>query len=283
MLRKCVRVLWAAWFAALLCSASPASAQVAPPLGSATSFAVLGATPSVTCTGASLVTGDVGISPAAAITGFPVPCTDVGTLHAADATAAAAQTAVTAAYVNLQGQTCPPANNLTGIDLGTLMPLVSGVYCFASSAQLTGSLVLNAQGNPNAAWVFQIGSTLTTASASSVTVTNGGPATFCNVFWQVGSSATLGTTTQFKGNILALASVTLNTGAGLLGRALARTAAVTLDTNNVNASACAASGPPSPTPPAPPGVPALPPAFVIFLALGLIAVGYYQVRRRARG
>src|ERR1700685_1535274 len=162
MLRKCVRVLSAAGFAALLfCSASPASAQVAPPLGSATSFAVLAATPAVTCTGLSVVTGDVGISPAAAINVFPAPCTDVGTFHAADATAAAAQTGVTAAYGNLQGQTCPPGNHLTGIDLGTLMPLVPGVYCFSSSAQLTGSLVLNAQGNANAAWVFQIGSTLT--------------------------------------------------------------------------------------------------------------------------
>jgi len=114
---------------------------------------------------------------------------------------------------------------------------VPGVYFFASSAQLTGTLTLNAQGDTSAVWVFQIGSTLTTASNSSVVVENGGQ--YCNVFWQVGSSATLGTGTTFIGNILAKASITLTTGAILSGRALAETAAVTLDTNTVTVSACA--------------------------------------------
>ena len=103
---------------------------------------------------------------------------------------------------------------------------------FRSSAQLTGTLTLDAQGNPNAVWVFQIGSTLTTASNSSVVVINGGSS--CNVFWQVGSSATLGTDTAFAGNILALTSITLNTGASVSGRALARNGAVTMDTNTIS-------------------------------------------------
>ena len=107
------------------------------------------------------------------------------------------------AYNDLAGQACD--TNLTGQDLGgkTLTP---GVYCFNTSAQLTGDLVLDAQGNPAAVWIFQMGSTLTTASNASVVVINGGSS--CNVFWQVGSSATLGTGTAFKGNILALASIT---------------------------------------------------------------------------
>ena len=129
---------------------------------------------------------------------------------------AQAQTDATTAYNDLEGQTCDV--NLTGQDLGG-MTLTPGVYCFDTSAQLTGDLVLDALGNPNAVWVFQTGSTLTTASGSSVTVINGGNA--LNVFWQVGSSATLGTGTRFNGNILAYASITLNTGASLIGRALA--------------------------------------------------------------
>ena len=123
---------------------------------------------------------------------------------------------------------------MTGQDLGGLT-LTPGVYCFSSSAQLTGTLTLDAQGNPNAVFIFKIGSTLTTASNSSVVVINtgGNSSIACNVFWQVGSSATLGTGTSFAGNILALTSITLNTGANVSGRVLARNGAVTLDTNNV--------------------------------------------------
>jgi len=124
---------------------------------------------------------------------------------------------------------------LTGQDLGGLT-LTPGVYCFTSSAQLTGTLTLNAQGNANAVFIFKMGSTLTTASNSSVVMINGGSP--CNVFWQVGSSATLGTTTSFIGNILALTSITLTTNATVNGRALARNGAVTLDSNTVTA-ACA--------------------------------------------
>ncbi len=139
---------------------------------------------------------------------------------------ALAQTDANSAYNDLDGQPCNV--DLTGTDLGG-MTLTPGVYCFDTSAQLTGALVLDALGNPNAVWVFQTGSTLTTASSSSVDVINGGQAV--NVFWQIGSSATLGTGTQFKGNILADASITLNTSASLIGRALALNGAVTLDTN----------------------------------------------------
>ena len=119
------------------------------------------------------------------------------------------------------------------------MTLTEGVYCFSSSAQLTGQLTLNAQGNASAVFVFKMVSTLTTASNSSVQVTNGG--VDCNVFWQVGSSATIGTTTQFTGNILALTSIALQNGASVSGRALARNGAVTMDTNHVGFSGCAES------------------------------------------
>ena len=232
ILLMCAVLLPAAGSSILSASAAPLA--TAPDLGTAKTFAVLAAS-AVTNTGGSNLTGDLGISPngAGSITGFP-PGGYSGTLHAADGVALQAQSDVTVAYNNLAGQPCD--TNLTGQDLGgkTLTP---GVYCFNTSAQLTGDLVLNAQGNPAAVWIFQMGSTLTTASNASVAVINGG--TSCNVFWQVGSSATLGTATAFKGNILALASIGLNKGASLSGRALAQTAAVTLDTNTI--SAC--SGP----------------------------------------
>jgi type VI secretion system secreted protein VgrG len=127
---------------------------------------------------------------------------------------------------------------LTGQDLGgkTLTP---GVYCFDSSAQLTGVLTLNAAGDPNAVFIFKIGSTLTTASGSSVSTING--AQSCNVSWQVVSSATLGTTTAFRGTIMALVSITATTSATVNGRLLARTGAVTLDTNVIIAQNCSAT------------------------------------------
>ncbi len=197
-------------------------------LGTADAFAVLGAS-TVTNTGPSLVNGDLGVSPGLAITGFP-PGIVTGTIHAGDAVAASAQADLTTAYNAAAAQAC--GVNLTGQDLGGLT-LTPGSYCFDSSAQLTGDLTLNALGDPNSVFLFQIGSTLTTASASSVLFTGNGNGD--SVFWQVGSSATLGTTTAFAGNILALASITLNTGATIqCGRALARTGAVTLDTNVVS-------------------------------------------------
>jgi hypothetical protein len=227
-------------FVAMLLVSAAAPAAVAPPLGTAQSFAVLGATPNVNNTGPTVVTGDLGVSPAAAVVGFP-PGAVIGTIHAADATAASAQSSNTTAYGVLAGEAC---NTSFGVptDLAG-MTLVPGVYCFASSASNTGLLQLDAQGNANAVWVFQIASTLITGSASTVTVINGGQA--CNVFWQVGSSATLGTTTTFVGNILALTSITMQTGASLSGRALAQTGTATLASNAV--SVCSLAGAPAVT------------------------------------
>lgn len=205
-----------------------------PPLRTEQNFAVLAGS-TVTNTGSSVITGNLGVAPGSAVTGFPPGLVAGGTIHAADAVALQAQNDTTTTYNNLAGVACD--TDLTGQDLGG-MTLVSGVYCFSSSAQLTGTLTLNAEGDPNAAWVFKTGSTLTTASNASVVLINGGQ--HCNVFWQVGSSATLGSATSFVGSILALTSISLTTGANLSGRALARNGAVTLDTNNISVVACAA-------------------------------------------
>lgn len=219
--------------AALLIAAGSASAQ-APSLGTAASFGVLGGS-TVTNTGPTVVIGDLGVSPGTAITGFP-PGVVNGTIHVNDAVAQQAQNDVTTAYNALAALPCGTV--LTGQDLGGLT-LTPGVYCFATSAQLTGTLTLNAQGNPAAQFIFQIGSTLTTASNSRVMLINGGQS--CNVYWQVGSSATIGTASAFAGNILALASITSTTGASVSGRLLARNGAVTLDSSSVaGCSGCSA-------------------------------------------
>ena len=255
MFRKCVRVLSGVGFAAHLCGASAAFAQTAPPLGAAQSFAVLGGS-TVTNTGPSTITGDLGVSPGSAVTGFPPGVVVSGTIHAADAVALAAQNSVTTAYNTLAGQAC--TQDLTGQNLGG-QTLTAGVYCFSSSAPLTGTLTLNAQGNANAVFIFKIGSTLTAASGSSVVLINGG--SVCNVFWQVGSSATLGTTTSLTGNLIALTSITLTTGARVTGRTLARNGAVTLDTNAVAVTACGGGGaavPPTITPIPSQVIPAVP-------------------------
>jgi hypothetical protein len=201
-------------------------------LGATQDFAVLAGS-TVTNTGPTVVTADLGVSPGTAVTGFPPGLVNGGTIEAATARALQAQTDATTAYNALAGQAC--TRTLTGQDLGGLT-LTPGTYCFSSSAGLTGTLTLDAQGDPAAAFVFQIGSTLTTASGSSVRVVNGG--TFCDVYWQVGSSATLGTDTRFMGSIIALTSITMTTGASLSGRAVARNAAVTLDSNTISAASC---------------------------------------------
>jgi hypothetical protein len=208
-----------------------------PPLGVAASFRVLGGS-TVTNTGPTTIFGDLGVSPGSAITGFPPGLVlGGGAQHAADATALQAQSDVTSAYVVLAGDPC--AHDLTGQDLGGLT-LTPGVYCFSSEAQLTGTLVLDAQGDPSAVFVFQVGSKLTTASGASVAFVNGGQD--CRVFWQIGSSATLGTDTVFAGSLLALTSIALETGASVSGRALARNGAVTMDTNHVFGTTCVSSG-----------------------------------------
>jgi hypothetical protein len=219
MRHQCLTVL-VLGFTALLIGSSSASAQLS-------TFSVLGGS-TVTNTGATTVNGDLGVSPGSAVTGFPPGVVTGGTIHAADAVAAQAQTDLTALYNSLAGMACN--TDLTGQDLGG-MTLTPGVYCFSTSAQLTGTLTLDAQGNSGALFIFKIGSTLTTASASSVLLING--ASSCNVFWQVGSSATLGTGTAFRGSIVALTSITLNTAASVQGKTLARNGAVTLDTSNV--------------------------------------------------
>jgi len=235
-------------------------------LGTAQSFAVLGGS-AVTNTGPSVLTGDLGVSPGAAITGFP-PGTRTGTTHAANAVALQAQNDVITQYNALAGAPC--SEDLTGQDLGG-RALTPGVYCFSSSAQLTGTLTLNAQGNASAIFIFKTGSTLTTASGSSVALINGGNP--CGVAWQIGSSATLGTTTSFIGNLIALSSITLNTGANITGRALARNGAVTLDTNNISFAACGAGG----------GLPPVPTlsTWAVIVLVGLLALaGFATLRRR---
>jgi hypothetical protein len=212
----------------VLLAAGPAVAQIS--LGTAQSFGVLGGS-TVTNTGATTVNGNVGVSPGSAVTGFPPGVVVGGSVHSNDAVAMQAQNDLTTAYNEIASTPCTV--DLTGQNLGGLT-LTPGVYCFSSSAQLTGALTLDALGNPNALFLFKIGSTLTTASGSSVTVINA--TSSCNkAYWQIGSSATLGTGTSFAGDILALSSITLTTGANTSGRTLARNGAVTLDTNNVNA------------------------------------------------
>ena len=193
-------------------------------LGSADSFAVLGGS-TVTSTGDTVLNGNLGVYPGAAITGFG-PGTVNGTTYAGGAVAQQAQTDALAEYNSLTGESS--IQNLSGQDLGGLT-LTSGVREFTSSAQLTGLLILDAQGNINARFDFQIGSTLTTASSASIQLINGAQAD--NVFWQVGSSATLGAGTSFYGSILADQSITLDTGAIMFGRAWALNGAVSLDGN----------------------------------------------------
>jgi hypothetical protein len=230
------------WMAAVLATVSAAAVvAVTPtraialaqpvPLGTADSFAVL-AGESVTNTGPSVITGDVGVHPGTAISGFP-PGLVNGTFHSADAVAAEAKSDLVAAYNNAAGQASdgalpPDAGGLT---------LVPGVYTASSTLGLTGTLTLDAQNNPDAIWVFQVGSGLTTASASNVSLING--ASPCNVFWQIGSSATLGTDSDFVGTLMAMTSISATTDADIVGRALARNGSVTLDTNTITRPQCA--------------------------------------------
>ncbi|MEU4411384.1 ice-binding family protein [Streptosporangium sp. NPDC023963] len=219
--------------AATPCTANALATPVA--LGTAADFAVLGGA-SVTNTGPTVVTGDLGTSPSAAVTGFP-PGTLIGTLHVADATAAQAQVDQLAAYNDAAFRT-PDATIPTELGGTTVTP---GVYNSAAGTfQITGNVTLDAQGDPNAVFIFQAASTLITAAASTVTLTGGAQA--CNVFWQVGSSSTLGANTDFSGDILALTSITVGAGATVDGRTLAHNGAVTLDTNIITLSTCA--GPP---------------------------------------
>src|ERR1041384_6021222 len=218
--------LQAGLMAALL-GPSIAVSQSPPPvaLGSATSFPVL-ASSTVTNTGATTVNAGLEVSPGTGLTGAP---TVNGTTHLGDSVAAQAQLDLTTAYNDAAGRTVGAvlvAGNLGG---QTLTP---GLYTSTSSLEISsGDLTLDALGDANAVWIFQMGSTLTTTSGRQVILAGGAKAS--NIFWQVGSSATLGTTSVFKGTIMADQSITLATGATLEGRALARSAAVTLDSNTI--------------------------------------------------
>jgi hypothetical protein len=216
-----------------------------PALTGLASFAVLAGT-TVTNTGTTTINGDVGVAPGTAITGFTAPTAIRGVFHADDYVAIAGETALAAAYA--AGQALPGAVTILG-DIGgtTVLP---GLYKNASSLGITGPLVLDAQGNPNATWIFQIGSTLTTAASNSDIVLMGG-AQAQNVYFFVGSSATLGTNTAFSGNILANTSITAGAGALIQGRLLAINGAVTLDANEIISFPAFPASPPNIPPPAP--------------------------------
>lgn len=235
---------------AVLSVSGTASAGIVPavPLATAGNYSVLGAT-TVTNTNPSVLGQSVGLSPGPSIVGFPPGIVLApATIEAANATTLQAQLDLTTAYVDAAGRSVEfPSTNPDLVGL-TLVP---GVYAAASKAPLglSGQLVLDGQGDPNAVFVFQTDSTLITGSGSTISLING--ASECNVFWQVGSSATLGSGSLFVGTILALASVTVQNGTVVHGRALARTGAVTLDNDVFTSPSCAPSTDTSPTATAP--------------------------------
>ena len=252
------------------------NAQIAlgPTVGT---FGVLGGS-TVTNSGPTIVVGNLGVSPGTAITGINGiapggPGMVSGTINSANAFAAQAQSELIAAYNAAAGvaSTATKAGDLGG------QILFPGVYTSSSTLGITGTLTLDAQGNPNAQFIFQIASGLTTAVGSNVLLINSAHSS--NIFWQVGSSATLGSGSSLSGNILALASISLGTGANLQGRALARTGAVTLLSNTINSPAGpGGGGPGGPGGPNPPVIPA--PSSVILVTTGLVFAGIYQARER---
>jgi hypothetical protein len=245
-------------FTLLLMAAFCLKAQVAVPLGTTVSFGVLAGS-TVTNTGATVVNGNLGLSPGSSVSGFPPGTVTNGLQHITDAVAAQAQIDLTSAYNNAVGRTCPASNLLAGDIGGTV--ITPGVYCNSTSLGITGTVTLS--GNASSVFIFQIGSTLTTASNSVVLLTGG--VLPSNVFWQVGSAATLGTGSTFNGTIMAQDSITVTTGAALNGRALARTGAVTLDDNAVTQPGAATGTPGTAGTPAPPSL------ILVMLALALTA------------
>jgi len=217
---------------AMISAGSALAANASVGLGTAAPFSVLAGS-TVTNTGATTMFGDLGLSPGSSVTGAPQV---LGATHVDDAVAIAAKNSLTTAYNDAASR---PSNGSAGTDLAGQV-FLPGVRTASSSLLLSsGSVTLDAQGNPNAVFIFQIGSTLTTASNTSVLLVNGAQA--CNVFWQVGSSATLGTGTSFVGTIMASATITANTAATIHGRLLAETAAVNLENNTITTSNCPSS------------------------------------------
>jgi len=235
-------------------TSAPCPPPALPTSAAACTYGILAATTS-TNTGASTVRGDLGLTPGSSVVGFQDPPANTyvgggthtgglglvtGTIHLTDppptspTSAAAAQAALTVAYLDLAGRTAPAPATVAG-DLGGLT-LAPGLYKSTSTLGITGALTLDGGGNANAIWIFQIASSFTTAGSSSIVLAGG--AQSHNIFWQVGSSATLGTNSTFNGSILALTDITLKTGATLNGRALARNGAVALDTNIVTVPSC---------------------------------------------
>ena len=205
-------------------------------LGTSAEFAVLAGT-TITNTGPTSIGGDVGgnigVSPGSEITGITPDMLSNGTIHTADAVALQAQADLVIAYKDAASRAV--TKDMTGQNLGG-MTLTPGVYSFSSAADLTGTLVLDAKGDPDGVFIFQIASTLITAPSSVVSLVNS--ARFCRIFWQVGSSATLGTNSDFVGHIFALTSIAAQTGASVQGQLLARNGAITLDTNAITNGVC---------------------------------------------
>jgi hypothetical protein len=269
--------------AAVVAGAWPTAAFAAtqPRLGTALNFAAIAGS-TITNTGPTVIKGNVALSPGSAVTGFPPGISAVRNI--ADANAVQAKTDLVTAFTD--AATAPSTSNLTGTNLGGLN-LTAGVYTFSSSAQLTGKLTLSGTG----VFIFRIGSALTTATASAVLLRNGAQA--CAVYWEVGSSATLGSATQFQGNLMALTSITMVTGANIItGRAMARNGALTLDTNQITppSGTCTAASttrtPTSTSTPTTPSTGAVTPGSAL-PGLGLLAtiVGGLMVlagRRRSR-
>jgi hypothetical protein len=240
----------------------PVQASTAPGLGAASSFAVLAGTTVTNTNTPTTVSGDLGVSPGSAVTGFPPGTVSNGSIHAADQAAADAQAALLTAYNNAAASPCNFDKSNQNLGGQTLTP---GTYCQSTAPTLTGTVTLDGNG----VFIFKSGSTLVTAPNATVALTHG--AQPCNVFWQVSSSATLDTGTTFVGTVMALASIGMNSTATLAGRALARNGAVTLDNNSITAptscqpvTVAGSSATPSvafgasPTPTATPGVAATP-------------------------
>jgi len=246
--------------AVLVITRADASASIVPTvgLGTAANYSVLGGQ-TVTNTGPSVLDKSVGVAPGSAVVGFP-PGTILapGTIQAANAVALQAETDLTTAYLDAAGR---PVEFTTVSDLTSAVALAPGVYANAAKGPLllTGAMTLDGQNDPNAVFIFQTDSTLTTGSGSVVNLING--ASECNIFWQIGSSATIGTGSAFVGNVLALTSIAVQTGASVRGRTLARNGEVTLDNNVFTSTNCALS--PEGAPPATTTIPTVAPVVTV--------------------